>query len=108
MRAALQNLSAQLIREYGLDDQAPGGLLPEWTQTPAGFESLLSRAADVAAARRRRLVIVVDGLDEAEASGEYMSFGLPLLLPTGVYPGPAASAGVLSEDVRVRDTYGSV
>ena len=41
VRAALQNLSAQLIRSPGLEDQAPGGMLPEWAQTPAGFESLL-------------------------------------------------------------------
>jgi hypothetical protein len=42
IQAAMQNLSAQLISEYGLDDQAPGGILPDWAQTAAGFESLLS------------------------------------------------------------------
>jgi hypothetical protein len=84
-RVALQNLSAQLIMNYGLDDQAPGGILQEWAETPAGFESLLSRAAELARARQEYLVIVVDGLDEAEPSDGELSFGLPGLLPDGVY-----------------------
>ena len=83
--AALQNLSAQLVRVFGLDDQAPGRMLPEWAQTPAGFESLLGMAAIRAREEGRRLVVVVDGLDEAESSEDGLSFGLPLLLPDGVY-----------------------
>lgn len=84
-RAALQNLSAQLIMSSGLEDQAPGGMLPGWAQTPAGFESLLGMAADRARQRGRRLVLVVDGLDEAEPSAGGLPFGLPLLLPAGVF-----------------------
>ena len=34
VQVALANLSAQLITRFGLDDQAPGGMLPEWAQTP--------------------------------------------------------------------------
>jgi hypothetical protein len=36
VRGALQNLSAQLITGFGLDELAPGGMLPEWAQTPGG------------------------------------------------------------------------
>ena len=85
VRIALQNLSAQLITRFSLDDQAHGGVMQEWAETPAGFESLLSRAAEVAQARQERLVIVVDGLDEADPSEGELSFGLPRLLPDGVY-----------------------
>lgn len=84
-RAALQNLSAQLIRDAGLTEQAPGGMLPEWVQTPAGFESLLGMAALAVGPRPERLVLVVDGLDEAEPPGDGLPFGLPMLLPAGVF-----------------------
>jgi hypothetical protein len=83
---ALANLSAQLILTFGLDDQAPGGMLPKWAQTPGGFESLLSVAADRARARGQSIVLVVDGLDEADAPAPGgFPFGLPSLLPDGVY-----------------------
>ena len=80
--AALGNLSAQLIMQFGLDDQAPGGMLPEWYRTPGGFESLLA-----AAARKRQgpVVLVADGIDEADAPAGSLPFGLPLLLPDGVF-----------------------
>ena len=65
---ALGNLAAQLIIEFGLDELAPGGMLPEWARTPGGFESLLAAAAR-AAAGQRPVVLVADGLDEAEAPG---------------------------------------
>ena len=85
VRVALQNLSAQLVRDFGLDDQAPGGMLPDWAQTPGGFESMLGMASRRARERGLRLVLVVDGLDEAEPSDEGLAFGLPSLLPDGVY-----------------------
>src|SRR6266851_4224464 len=85
VRTALRNLSAQLITSYSLDDQAPGGVLQEWAEEPAWFESLLGKAADVAGVRQQRLVIVVDGLDEAEPAEGELSFGLPGFLPDGVY-----------------------
>jgi hypothetical protein len=44
VRVALANLSAQLIIVFGMDDQAPGRILPDWAWTPAGFESLLAEA----------------------------------------------------------------
>jgi hypothetical protein len=85
VQVALANLSAQLITSFDLNDQAPGGMLPEWAQSPAGFESLLAAAAERARERRRPVVLVVDGLDEADAPAEGLPLGLPLLLPDGVY-----------------------
>jgi hypothetical protein len=81
---ALGNLAAQLIAQFGLDDQAPGGMLPVWAQTPGGFESLLAAAAE-AAGHRSPVVLVADGLDEAEAPDGALPFGLPLMLPEGVF-----------------------
>jgi hypothetical protein len=85
VRAALQNLSAQLVREFNLEDHAPGGMLPDWTQTPGGFESVLGLAAARARQAGHRVVLVVDGLDEAEPSRDGLAFGLPPMLPEGVY-----------------------
>jgi len=85
VRVALQNLSAQLITSFGLEELAPGGMLPEWAQDPGGFERLLGIAAARARQDSRNLVLVVDGLDEAEPSGESLPFGLPGLLPDGVF-----------------------
>jgi len=85
VQAALANLSAQLFLRFSMDDQAPGGMLPEWAQNPSGFESLLAVAADQASGQGEPLVLVVDGLDEAETSAGSLPFGLPLLLPDGVY-----------------------
>ena len=81
--AALGNLAAQLIIRFGLDDLAPGGMLPDWARTPGGFESLLTAAAQAAAGSA--VVLVADGLDEAEAPDGALPFGLPLLLPEGVF-----------------------
>jgi hypothetical protein len=85
VRAALQNLSAQLISNFDLSDQAPGAILPKWSLTPEGFESLLNIAAERRYKKGRPLVLVVDGMDEADELGDGMPFGLPSLLPDGVY-----------------------
>jgi hypothetical protein len=116
-RAALANLSAQLITQFGLNELAPGGMLPEWAQAPAGFESLLGTAAGRTRQDGRNLVLVIDGLDEAEPSGDGLPFGLPGLLPAGVYvvgtyrsgrsPGrpdsPAVTIRIGKDDPRNRD-----
>ena len=54
-------------------------------QTPGGFESLLATAAGRAQCSGVPVVLVVDGLDEADTPGEGLPFGLPSLLPDGVY-----------------------
>jgi hypothetical protein len=85
VHTALANLSAQLILKFGMDEQAPGGMLPDWAQTPVGFESLLTAAADRAHEQGQSIVLVVDGLDEADVPSNGLPFGLPSLLPDGVY-----------------------
>ena len=91
-------------------------MLPEWAQTPGGFESVLGMASRRARERGLRLVLVVDGLDEAEPSDEGLAFGLPSLLPDGVYvvgtyrtghwPGrpdsPAVTVLIRKDDLRNR------
>lgn len=73
-RSALQSLSAQLAMNYGVGSVV-GSILPEWAQTPSGFESLLGRAAEAARNKGECIVIVVDGLDEAEAVDNDLPFG---------------------------------
>ena len=84
MPSALGNLAAQLIIRFGLDGQASGGMLPDWARTPDGFESLLAAAAR-AEGRQGPVMLVADGLDEADTPAGGMPFGLPLLLPDGVF-----------------------
>jgi len=85
VRVALQNLSAQLIIEFSLNEFVLGEMLPEWAQSPEGFEFLLGKPAEKARRSWNPLVLVVDGVDEAERSAEGVPFGLPMLLPTGVF-----------------------
>ncbi len=121
VQVALANLSAQLILQFGLDDQALGGMLPEWAQTPGGFESLLVAAADRAHEQGRSIVLVVDGLDEADIPAGGLPFGLPSLLADGVYvvatyrigraPGrpeaPFTTVRIAKEDQRNRKDIGA-
>jgi hypothetical protein len=104
-REALQNLSAQLIRDGGLAEHAPRGILPGWASDPQGFYFLLGTAA---VAKQQRLVLVIDGLDEAEQPAGGLPLGLPAILPDGVfvvgtyrtgYPLPRPDCPVL--DVRI-------
>ena len=81
---ALRNLAAQLIARYDLAEQfAPGGMLPETAGEPGWFDHVL-RAARAAAAGER-IVLVVDGLDEAEHVDGDLPLGLPSSLPAGVF-----------------------
>lgn len=107
-RVALQNLAAQLIRRYRLDDVPQVGMLPDWTYTPDTFEVLLERAAEQARTEGPALVIVMDGADEAETAPGELPWGMPPLLPEGVFvigtyrtgspPAHAASSTVLRID----------
>jgi hypothetical protein len=106
---ALRSLAAQIIPACGLGkDFAPGGLLPEAAGRADWFDRLLEAASgsrpqgvdgvevvarqpttsggDVAigAVSVPRLVLVVDGLDDA-AAGPASLLGLPASLPAGVY-----------------------
>jgi hypothetical protein len=85
-RVGLRNVAAQLINRYGLSARfAPGGMLPDWVSDPEGFDALLTEAAEQARAAAEPLVLVMDGADEAEAPDGGMPWGLPSLLPEGVF-----------------------
>jgi hypothetical protein len=84
-RVGLQNLAGQLIAHYEMSDFAPGRMMPEWTFTPEGFETVLARAADRARQAGKPLVLLVDGADEAEIPEGMQPWGLPSLLPAGVF-----------------------
>ena len=83
--AALKNLAAQVIDTYGLDEAAPGGVLPSALGSPNGFARLLAAAAVSVQQARRPLVLVVDGLDEVPYQVGQMPLGLPASPPPGVY-----------------------
>jgi hypothetical protein len=82
---ALADLAGQLTGRFDIASEHPG-IIPAWAQSPAGFESLLTDAA-----RKARdgghgpLVIVADGLDEAVTPDRGLPWGLPSLLPQGVF-----------------------
>jgi hypothetical protein len=83
---ALRNLAAQLIARYELGDRfAPGGMLPEVAGEPGWFEQVLWAAAEAARAAGGRVVLVVDGLDEAEQVDGDLPLGLPSGLPRGAF-----------------------
>ena len=84
-RGALRNLAGQLIRDMGGAGGEFAGLVPEWAQYPAGFQNLLARAASATREGGGRLVIVADGMDEAERPDGSLAFGLPVVLPAGVF-----------------------
>jgi hypothetical protein len=83
---ALSNLGAQLIARYKLGDRfAPQGILSDTAGEAGWFLSVLQAAADVARSQRECVVIVADGLDEAEPVKGALPLGLPVLLPRGVF-----------------------
>lgn len=83
---ALRNLAAQLIARYRLEKLlAPGWHLPDATGEPGWFDQVVRAAALAATAAGERLVLVVDGLDEAEQIDGDLPLGLPAALPKGAY-----------------------
>jgi WD40 repeat protein len=93
--AARKSLAAQLIAAWDLEEWAPEGVLPAAASRPDWFSRLLEAAAHKRdqqqpdADRREQIVVVVDGLDEAEAEpgagGRGLPLGLPESLPDGVF-----------------------
>jgi hypothetical protein len=80
----LKNLASQVVLAYHLDVQAVEGMLPGTAARPDYVLRLLKEAAG----HRReneRIVLVVDGLDEAGAPGGQNVLGLPSVLPEGVF-----------------------
>ncbi len=83
---ALRSLAAQLIARFQLDEHfAPAGMLPETAGEPGWFEQVLWAAADAARGAGQQVVIVVDGLDEAEHVDGDLPLGLPAVLPACVF-----------------------
>ena len=93
--AARKSLAAQLIAAWDLlQEWAPEGVLPGASSRPDWFSRLLAAAArkrdqqQPDYEQREPIVIVVDGLDEAEpeaGGGRELPLGLPDSLPDGVY-----------------------
>ena len=89
--AARKSMAAQLIRRWDLlDGWAPGGVLPGASARPDWFDRLLAAAAAKRDKEepRRPIVVVVDGLDEADAEASDpggLPLGLPVSLPDGVF-----------------------
>ena len=86
--SAIRNISAQLIAAWNLTDLAPQGMLPPGADRPAWLWHVLSTVAKHRDRTdpTRPLVLVIDGLDEAEPHhAGTMPFGLPSNLPPGVF-----------------------
>ena len=89
--AARKSLAAQLIARWELlGEWAPGGVLPDTSARPDWFSRLLDSAARSRDAREpgEPIVLVIDGLDEAEtelSAGSSLPLGLPDSLPDGVF-----------------------
>ena len=60
-------------------------MLPDTAGEPGWFEQVLQASADVARTTGDQVVIVVDGLDEAEVIKGALPLGLPVLLPHGAF-----------------------
>ncbi|ROO51273.1 WD40 repeat protein [Micromonospora sp. Llam0] len=84
---ARKSLAAQLIGAWDLTERfTPGDVFPAAAQRPDWLAKVIRAAVAArderfALAERRPLVLVVDGLDEAEADPPGMGTGIPLGLP---------------------------
>jgi hypothetical protein len=81
---ALQSLGAQLVARYQIDPYKEKGTLPAIAAFPDFLDKLLRLAADKLSAGEK-IVIVCDALDEAGTAPNGNVFGLPSMLPDGVY-----------------------
>ncbi|MEV0732268.1 hypothetical protein [Polymorphospora sp. NPDC050346] len=85
---ARRSLAAQLIGGWGLADRfTPGDVFPAAAERPEWLAKVIRAAAAARDAQnpngpRLPLVLVVDGLDEAEPDPPDMGTGIPLGLPT--------------------------
>jgi WD domain, G-beta repeat len=102
--AARKSLAAQLIAAWGLvEEWAPEGMLPAASSRPDWFSRLLEAAACKSDEQgpgdqeRGPVVLVVDGLDEAEpepGGSRGLPLGLPQSLPDGVYVVATSRLGI--------------
>lgn len=85
---ALKNLAAQLMVAGELVKDTPDAILPSRAaERPDFLANLLGKVADkqVRTRGKRKLVVVVDGLDEAGTPAGQNVLGLPDHLPAGTY-----------------------
>jgi len=97
--AARKSLAAQLIARWEMGEEAaPGGVLPASSASPDWFSRLLETAARWRDQRApsEPIVLVIDGLDEADRVPEDrgLPFGLPVSLPDGVFVVATSRFGV--------------
>jgi hypothetical protein len=81
---ALQSLGAQLVSRYQIEPYKGRDTLTQLSTFPDFLDRLLRLAANTLAAGEK-IVIVCDALDEAGTAPGGNVFGLPSVLPDGVY-----------------------
>ncbi len=81
---ALQSLGSQIVTRYQLQEYTQHDTLP----AIVGFPDFLERLLRLAASKRskgEKIVIICDALDEAGVAANGNIFGLPAVVPDGVY-----------------------
>lgn len=96
--AGLRSLAAQLITRYDLSESRAHTESPGAVENPSGFRTLLGAAAEVAAGRGEQLVLIVDGLDQAEPCTGALPLGLPAELPDNAYVIATLREGMLLDE----------
>lgn len=81
---ALQSLGSQIVTRYHLTEYVKRDALPEIATFPDFLSKLLRLAASNLVAGEQ-IVIVCDAIDEAGIATNGNAFGLPQVLPTGVF-----------------------
>lgn len=84
LKRALQSLGAQIVTRYQLEDYTRRDTLPAIAEFPDFLERLLRLAAGRLAGGEK-IVITCDAMDEAGTGSNGNVFGLPAILPEGVY-----------------------
>ncbi|MBK9207885.1 MAG: ATP-binding protein [Anaerolineales bacterium] len=84
LQRALQSLGSQLVTHYQIDPYKDRDTLTQLAVFPDFLERLLRLAASTLT-NGEKIVIVCDALDEAGTFPEGNVFGLPNVLPDGVY-----------------------
>jgi hypothetical protein len=84
---ALKNLAAQIVLACELAPYTAEEVLPPASGQPTFLLHLLKRASEKLAQRstNEKLVLVVDGLDQADPPSQQNVLGLPESLPAGIY-----------------------
>jgi hypothetical protein len=100
---ALRNLAAQVILATELEPYFSENILPPASSRPGFLEQLLVLAVN--RSRHGKVVIIVDGLDEAEKLPGLNPLGLPTDLPEGVFILASYRPGVILHTLGPRCAY---